>query len=210
MTATNRIRIKMCGITREEDIAHAAALGVDAVGLVFAPKSPRFVSITQAKKLLKKLPLFVDVVAVLDNPSTLLVDEIISELPIVWLQFHGDESAEFCGQFKKPFIKAMRVDTAAAIYRYCEDYQQASAILLDTPSERARGGTGQTFDWGLIPNNLTKPFILAGGLNAANVSLAVHRCSPYGVDVSSGIETSLGIKDHDKMTQFVKAVWSKE
>jgi phosphoribosylanthranilate isomerase len=200
----------MCGMMREEDIAHAAALGVDAVGLIFSPKSPRFISITQAKKLLAKLPLFVDVVAVLDNPSSLLVDEIISELPVVWLQFHGDESPEFCAQFKKPYIKAMQVDTAAATYRYCETYHQASAILLDTPSSVVRGGTGQTFDWGLIPNNLSKPFILAGGLNSSNVKAAMHRCSPYAVDVSSGIELSPGIKDHEKMNQFVDAVWGKE
>ncbi|CDZ79123.1 N-(5'-phosphoribosyl)anthranilate isomerase [Legionella massiliensis] len=200
----------MCGMMREEDIAHAATLGVDAIGLIFSPKSPRFVSITQAKKLLRKLPLFVDVVAVLDNPSSLLVDEIISELPIVWLQFHGDESPEFCQQFKKPFIKAMQVDTAAAIYKCCEAYHQASAILLDTPSATSRGGTGQTFDWGLIPNNLDKPFILAGGLNADNVSAAVQRCSPYAVDVSSGIEESHGVKDHEKMNQFVEAVWGRK
>jgi len=204
-----RVRIKMCGMTREEDIAHAAELGVDAIGLIFYPKSPRCVSITQAKKILRNVPLFVDVVAVLVNPSSLLVDEILNELPIVWLQFHGEESPEFCGQFKKPYIKAMQVSTAASIYKYCSDYHQASAILLDTPSESSYGGTGKTFDWGLIPSNLDKPFILSGGLDATNVNLAVNKSLPYAVDVCSGIESSYGIKDHEKMKQFVSALRGK-
>lgn len=200
----------MCGMTREEDIAQAEALGVDAIGLVFHPESPRCVSITQAKKLLQKMPVFVDVVAVLVNPSTLLVDEIINELPIVWLQFHGEESPEFCSQFKRPYIKAMQVDSAGAIYKCFADYQSAAAIMLDAPSETSYGGTGQTFDWGLIPQNLDKPFILAGGLNPENVNVAVSRCSPYAVDVSSGIELAPGMKDHVKMSQFVEALWGRE
>ncbi|KTD29800.1 N-(5'-phosphoribosyl)anthranilate isomerase [Legionella maceachernii] len=199
----------MCGMTREEDIIHAAKLGVDAIGLIFYPQSPRCVSLTQAKKLLRNVPLFVDVVAVLVNPSSLLVDEILNELPIGWLQFHGEESPEFCNQFKKPYIKAMQVSTAASIHKCCSDYPQASAILLDTPSESSYGGTGQTFDWGLIPGNLDKPFILSGGLDAANVNRAVNKGFPYAVDVCSGIEASYGIKDHEKMNQFVNALRGK-
>lgn len=200
----------MCGMKREEDIAHAASLGVDAIGLVFHPESPRCISITQAKKLLQKMPVFVDVVAVLVNPSTLLVDEIINQLPIVWLQFHGEESPEFCSQFKRPYIKAIQVNSAAAIYKCCAEYQSASAILLDTPSETSHGGTGKTFDWGLIPRNLDKPFILAGGLDETNVRLAATKCLPFAVDVSSGIEVSPGIKEHEKMSQFVDALWGRE
>lgn len=199
----------MCGMTREEDIAYAASLGVDAIGLVFSPQSPRFVSLNQAKRLLQKLPLFVDAVAVLVNPEPSFVEELITELPISWLQFHGDESPEFCQQFGKPYIKAIQVDSAAAIYKSCEGHHQASAILLDTPSASSRGGTGKTFDWSLIPDNLSKPFILAGGLNVANIKDALRSCSPYAVDVSSGIEESPGIKDHKKMKQFVDAVWGK-
>lgn len=208
MTNT-RVRIKMCGMTREEDIVCAAELGVDAVGLIFYPQSPRCVSLTQAKKILHQLPLFVDAVAVLVNPSSLLVDEILNELPIVWLQFHGEESPEFCSQFKKPYIKALQVSTAASIYKYSADYQQASAILLDTPSDNSYGGTGKTFDWGLIPQNLDKPFILSGGLNPTNVGPAVNKCFPYAVDVCSGIESAHGIKDHEKMSQFVSALRGK-
>ncbi len=198
----------MCGMMREEDIAQAAALGVDAIGLIFYPESPRCISLTQAKKLLRKIPVFMDVVAVLVNPSSLLVDEIISELPIVWLQFHGEESPNFCGQFKKPYIKAMQVSTAASIYSCFAEYHDAAAILLDTPSDLGYGGTGKTFDWGLIPQNLDKPFILSGGLNETNVSAAANRCLPYAVDVCSGIEASPGIKDHVKMSQFVSALWN--
>ena len=204
------MRIKMCGMTREEDIAHAASLGVDAVGLIFHSESPRCISITQAKKLLSKMPVLVNVVAVLVNPSSLLVDEILNQLPIVWLQFHGEESPEFCSQFKRPYIKAMQVSSAAEIYKCFSVYQSASAILLDTPSTMSHGGTGKTFDWGLIPTNLDKPFILAGGLNPTNVAVAAKRCLPYAVDVSSGIEVAPGIKDHEKMSQFVEALWDKE
>jgi phosphoribosylanthranilate isomerase len=206
----NRVRIKMCGMTQEVDIAYAAALGVDAVGLIFSPLSPRYISTTQAKKLLHNLPLFISVVAVFVNPSPVWVDEIINELPIAWLQFHGEETAEFCSQFKKPYIKAMQVDSAAAINQCSLEYQQASAILLDTPSATSYGGTGKAFDWRLIPSNLDKPFILAGGLDATNVNTAMHNCLPYAVDVCSGVEVSPGIKDHEKMRQFVNAVWGKK
>lgn len=197
-------------MTREEDIFYAAELGVDAIGLIFYPESSRHVSIVKAKKLLRELPAFMSAVAVLVNPSSLLVDEIIAELPIVWLQFHGDESAEFCGQFKKPYIKAMQVTTAASIYKTCSDYQNASAILLDSPSETSHGGTGTAFDWGLIPQNLDKPFILSGGLNPGNINTALKRVSPYAVDVCSGIESAPGIKDHEKMRDFVRAIRGKE
>jgi phosphoribosylanthranilate isomerase len=200
----------MCGMTRKEDIAYAAFLGVDAIGLIFSPQSPRVISINQAKKILTNLPPFIDVVAVLVNPSPDLVNEIINELPIASLQFHGEESAEFCNQFAKPYIKAMQVDSAATIYKYTEVYQHASAILLDTPSATSHGGTGKTFDWELIPNNLAKPLILAGGLNVVNVKTAVDKCSPYAVDVCSGVEASPGIKKHEKMKQFVDALWGKE
>ena len=197
-----RIRMKMCGMTRIEDIAYAASLGVDAVGLIFAEESSRCVSLTQAKKLLSNLPLFVDAVAVLVNPSSLLVDEILSELPIVRLQFHGEESPEFCRQFKRPYIKAIQVSSAASIYENAAKYADASALLLDSPSGTNHGGTGKTFDWGLIPNNLTLPFVLAGGLDSTNLRLAVDKTKPDAVDVCSGIELSAGVKNKELMKQF--------
>jgi phosphoribosylanthranilate isomerase len=194
-------------MTRKEDIAYATALGVDAIGLIFYPQSSRCVSIAKAKKLLSKRSVFVDVVAVLVNPSATFVDEIVTELPGVWLQFHGEESPEFCSQFKKPYIKAVRVSSAAAIYQCNTDYHDAAAILLDTPSLTSYGGTGKTFDWDLIPQDLDKPIVLAGGLNATNVGKAVNRCLPYAVDVCSGVEASPGIKDHGKMSEFVEVLW---
>jgi len=199
----------MCGMTRKEDIAHAVFLGVDAIGLIFYPESSRCVTLEQAANLVTEASVFVDVVAVLVNPSVHWVKEIISELPIAYLQFHGEESPEFCMQFKKPYIKAVQVQSTAAIYHCAAEHSQASAILLDTPSKN-RGGTGRTFDWKFIPQNLDKPFILAGGLNPTNISAAIDSCLPYAVDVCSGIEVSPGSKDHNKMSQFVDKLWGRE
>ncbi|HHT0593179.1 TPA: phosphoribosylanthranilate isomerase [Legionella anisa] len=201
---TARVRVKMCGMTRNDDIAYAIKLGVDAIGLIFYPKSARCVSIEQAKILLKDLPAFVDSVAVLVNPERDFVHEIIEELPIQLLQFHGDESAEFCQQFNKPFIKAIHCDSAEYIHQTVQNFMTARALLLDTPSEMARGGTGCAFDWNIIPKKAEKPFILAGGLNEHNVLDAIKLCQPYAVDLCSGIEASPGIKDHGKMSRFMQ------
>ncbi|MCE0723462.1 MULTISPECIES: phosphoribosylanthranilate isomerase [Legionella] len=201
---TARVRVKMCGMTRNEDIAYAIKLGVDAIGLIFYPKSARCVSIEQAKVLLHDLPAFVDSVAVLVNPERDFVHRIIKELPIQLLQFHGEESAEFCQQFNKPFIKAIHCDSAEYIHKTVRDFMTARALLLDTPSETARGGTGCAFDWTIIPKKAEKPFILAGGLNEYNVHDAIKLCHPYAVDLCSGIEASPGIKDHGKMSRFMQ------
>ncbi|KTD73559.1 phosphoribosylanthranilate isomerase [Legionella tucsonensis] len=203
---TARVRVKMCGMTRSEDIAYAIKLGVDAIGLIFYPKSSRCVSIEQAKVLLKDLPAFVDSVAVLVNPERNFVHKIIDELPIQLLQFHGDESAEFCQQFNKPFIKAIHCDSAEYIHQEAQLFMTARALLLDSPSETARGGTGCVFDWKIIPKKAAKPFILAGGLNEYNVCEAIKLCHPYAVDLCSGIEASPGIKDHGKMSRFMQQI----
>jgi phosphoribosylanthranilate isomerase len=197
----------MCGMTRVEDVVHAINLGVDAIGLVFYPKSTRYVTLEKAKKLLKNIPPFVDTVAVLVNPERAFVQQIIDELPIQLLQFHGDESPEFCQQFAKPFIKAMHPQTAGQIQQEVDEYFKARAILLDTPSATNRGGTGITFDWRIIPQDLPKPYILAGGLNEFNVLDAIKECNPYAVDICSGIEALPGVKDHLKMSQFIKVLW---
>ncbi|KTD41580.1 phosphoribosylanthranilate isomerase [Legionella parisiensis] len=201
---TARVRVKMCGMTRSEDIAYAIKLGVDAIGLIFYPKSARCVSIEQAQVLLKDLPAFVNSVAVLVNPERDFVHKIIEKLPIQLLQFHGDESAEFCQQFNKPFIKAIHCDSAEYIHQAAKDYMTAQALLLDTPSETLRGGTGCTFDWKIIPKNTEKPLILAGGLNEYNVLESIKLCHPYAVDLCSGIEASPGVKDHGKMSRFMQ------
>lgn len=203
----SRIRVKMCGMTRAEDIAHAVNLGVDAVGLIFYPKSARNVTIKQAMELTKDLPPFVDAVAVLVNPERDFVQELVDELPIQVLQFHGDESPQFCQQFNRPFIKAIHPNAADQVKRNEQEFAQARALLFDTPSDLSRGGTGLTFNWQIIPDDLDKPYLLAGGLNEFNVLDAINACKPYAVDVCSGIEALPGVKDHIKMSRFIKALW---
>ena len=202
-----RVRIKMCGMTRAEDISYAVALGVDAIGVIFYDKSPRFVAVNDAKELLKDLPAFVDVVAVFVNPTVSDVSLVLSELPIASLQFHGEESPDFCGQFGRPYIKALPAVSAEYISKAIHTYSTAQAILLDTPADALRGGSGKTFDWGVIPRDLPKPLILAGGLSPENVRDAVNLCEPYAVDVCSGVEASQGIKDKEKMNRFVHVLW---
>ena len=202
-----RVRIKMCGMTRAEDISYAVSLGVDAIGVIFYDKSPRFVAVNDAKELLKDLPAFVDVVAVFVNPTVSDVSLVLSELPIASLQFHGEESPDFCGQFGRPYIKALPAVSAEYISKAIHTYSTAQAILLDTPADALRGGSGKTFDWGVIPRDLPKPLILAGGLSPENVRDAVNLCEPYAVDVCSGVEASQGIKDKEKMNRFVDVLW---
>lgn len=201
-----RVRVKMCGMTRSDDVAHAVGLGVDAIGLIFYPKSSRYITIEQAMILLKNLPPFVDAVAVLVNPEPAFVYQIITELPIQLLQFHGDESAAFCQQFNKPFIKAIHADSEAYIQKATQNFANARALLLDTPSAQVRGGTGLTFDWKVIPKQSTKPYILAGGLDESNILDALKASHPYAVDLCSSIEVTPGIKDHDKMSRFMNKI----
>lgn len=201
-----RTRVKMCGMTRIEDIAYAVDLGVDAIGLIFYPQSPRYVTVDQAKMLLNNLPPFVDAVAVLVNPQKEIVQELIDELPVNLLQFQGEETPDFCQQFNKPYIKAIRPKAASQIEEGMRVYLNAQAILLDTPSNTHRGGTGLPFDWSIIPEELSKPFILAGGLNELNVSEAIKTLHPYAIDLCSGVESAPGIKDYLKMSQLMKEI----
>lgn len=198
----------MCGMTRSDDITHAIRLGVDAIGLIFYPKSARCITLEQAKVLLKNLPPFIDAVAVLVNPEPAFVQQIIAELSIQLLQFHGDESVAFCQQFNKPFIKAIHPDSGEHIQRVVQDFAPARALLLDTPSAKAKGGTGLTFDWNIIPQQLSKPYLLAGGLNEFNILDALNACQPYAVDLCSGVEAAPGVKDHDKMTRFMSKIFT--
>lgn len=200
----------MCGMRLKDDIAYAVYLGVDAIGLIFYDKSARNIGIEQAKQLLEGLPAFVTAVAVFVNPDVSLVNQVISKLPIQCLQFQGEETMQFCEQFGLPYIKAIQASSEELICNAVNNFQHARAILLDTPSRTCRGGTGVTFDWHIIPKQLTKAVILAGGLNADNVQAAIAACSPYAVDVCSGIEASAGVKDHVKMKQFVEAIRARE
>lgn len=193
-------------MTRQEDIAVAVRLGVEALGFIFYPGSSRCLSLTAAKALLKELPPFMITVAVLVNPERAFVSQLLDELPIQCLQFHGDEPPEFCRQFQFPYIKALPVLSTQQLQAQLLEYHEASAILLDARAEDQFGGTGHSFDWSLVPEVATRPLILAGGLGAENVGQAVAMTSPYAVDVCSGIESAPGIKDHAKMAAFVAAL----
>ena len=197
-------RIKICGITRGQDAVVAAELGAHAVGLMFYEDSPRFVSLDKAREVIEVLPPFVTRVGVLVNPEEQQVRAILGELSLDLLQFHGDEPPQFCAQFGLPYIKAVRVKKGKDLLQYASRYRDAKGLLLDAHNERSYGGTGEAFDWSLIPGNLPLPIILSGGLNAANVARAIRQVRPWAVDVSSGVESAKGIKDAAKIAAFIK------
>ncbi len=198
--------VKICGLTRIEHALTAACLGADAVGVVLYRESPRFVSHEQARSIVDALPPFVATVALMVNPSAEEVQTAIEQVRPALLQFHGDESAEFCSRFSLPYIKALRVKKETDLLQYARDYASAKGLLLDTFVEGARGGTGAMFDWSLIPRDLPLPIILAGGLNPDNVAEAIRQVRPWAVDVSSGVETARGIKDAALMAAFIRGV----
>ena len=202
----NRTRVKICGITRKEDAQACVTAGADALGLVFYPDSPRSVSLTTAAEILSSLPAFVTTVGLFVNANSLDVQSVLAQIPLDCLQFHGDESPDFCEQFKRPYIKAIRVSEQTDLPVEAERFNRAQALLLDTYIAGIPGGTGQTFNWQLIPKKLSKPIILAGGLTPANVGEAIKTVAPYAVDVSGGVEASKGIKDKDKIKQFIHEV----
>ncbi|HSC47190.1 MAG TPA: phosphoribosylanthranilate isomerase [Gammaproteobacteria bacterium] len=187
-----RVRIKVCGMTRAEDAAAAARLGVDAVGLVFYPKSPRYVSVEQAKALVKKLPAFVTVTALFLDPTREDVQKVLDGVRVELLQFHGNEPPEFCHGFGRPYIKAVPMGSQADIADYARRYHDAAALLLDSHVQGQKGGTGKSFTWSSLPKVEGPPLILAGGLNSENVGTAISVVHPYGVDVSSGVESAPG------------------
>lgn len=199
-------RIKICGITRVEDMMDAAHNGADALGLVFYDKSPRHVSAQQAAKLADAIPPFVSLVGLFVNASAAEVLEVMQAVPLDVLQFHGEEEPEFCAQFGRPYLKAVRVKAGVNLVQYAARFASAQGLLLDTFVDGAHGGTGASFDWALIPNDLPLPVILSGGLNAGNVAGAIAQVRPYAVDVSSGVEASKGIKDAAKIVAFIKEV----
>ncbi|WP_058462360.1 phosphoribosylanthranilate isomerase [Legionella adelaidensis] len=194
----------MCGMTRKEDIAYAAQIGVNAVGFLFYEKSRRAVSIEKAMSLLTTFPLFLNAVAVFVNPQEELVRKIIG-LPFQYLQFHGQETAIFCEQFNKPYIKAIAAISSEYIAEVMQEHKNAQAFLLDTPSVQ-HGGTGKTFNWDLIPEHSDKPIILAGGLTSENVGAAIKYPAIYAIDVCSGVESNPGEKNPAKMLQFIEEV----
>jgi phosphoribosylanthranilate isomerase len=201
-----RTRVKICGITRVEDALIAVQSGADAIGLVFYKESPRFVTIETARAIAAALPPFVSVVGLFVNASRANIDEVLAQTHLDILQFHGDETAADCMQFNLPYFKAIRVKGDTNLVQYASEFSGAKALLLDAHSDAAYGGTGLTFDWSLIPKNLPKPIILAGGLTQQNVGEAIGQVQPYAVDVSGGVEQGKGIKDAAKIAAFMSAV----
>lgn len=199
-----RTRVKICGLTRVSDIKAAVASGADAIGLVFYEPSPRAVTIEQAEVLARHIPAFVSLVGLFVNPPEAQVRDVLKRIPLDLLQFHGDESAGFCAQFERRWIKAVRVQQAGQIEKAFSDYYLASGLLVDAWDPVRFGGTGQSFNWDLIPPERTLPLILAGGLSSDNVFNAVKKVRPWAVDVSGGVEKSKGIKDIEKMSEFIK------
>lgn len=198
-------RIKICGLTRVEDVQHAVHAGADAIGLVFYPPSPRYVDLPTAVRLARAVPPFVSIVGLFVNADPLTVRATLAAVPIHLLQLHGDEDEAYCRQFDRPYIKAARVRPGMDLLQYAAAFPGAQAILLDAFVD-GYGGGGRVFDWSLVPPALGRPLILSGGLDAENVAAAVRRLRPEAVDVSSGVEASKGIKDVGKMRAFVAAV----
>ncbi|MGB9151216.1 MAG: phosphoribosylanthranilate isomerase [Burkholderiales bacterium] len=203
-------RIKICGITRIQDALFAARAGADAIGLVFYPASPRNVGVARAQEILAALPPFITSVGLFVNAGANDVHAILRELRLDLLQFHGDEDAEFCRQFNKPYMKAVRVRPGVDLLQYAAEHRTAKALLLDTYRDEAYGGTGHTFDWKQIPQNLSMPVVLSGGLNTANVGHGIQSVRPWAVDVSSGVEADKGIKESARITAFIQAVRSAD
>jgi phosphoribosylanthranilate isomerase len=199
-------RTKICGITRVEDALAAAAAGADAIGLVFVAKSPRHVMPEQAAEIAAALPPFVTRVALFVNPDAAQVEAVLRRARPDALQFHGEEPPAFCRSFGVPYLKAARVRPGVDLLQFAALHADAQGFLLDAWSEAAHGGTGERFDWALIPPDLPRPVILAGGLHPGNVAEAVRAVRPWAVDVSSGVEAAKGIKDAAKIAAFIKEV----
>lgn len=200
------VRSKICGITRIEDALSAVEAGADALGLVFYAKSPRAVTVQQARSIIAALPPFVTTVGLFVDATRCELGEILDAVPLDLLQFHGDESPADCEGYHRPYIKALRVKPGDDIAAQVARFKNASGVLLDTYVSGVPGGTGEAFDWSLVPDDLAKPVILAGGLSAANVAQAIARVRPYAVDVSGGVEIAKGIKDAEKIRAFMRAV----
>lgn len=200
-----KTRIKICGLTREEDVDAAVAAGADAIGFVFYPPSPRYVTPARAAELVRRIPPFVDVLGLFVNEVPETVRAVCEQVPINLLQFHGDEDPAYCRRFARPYLRAARVRPGLDLVEFAGSFPESRGLLLDAFVE-GYGGGGHVFDWTLIPPGLPGFLVLSGGLTAANVGDAVRRVRPAAVDVSSGVEMGKGIKDHAKIAAFVAAV----
>jgi len=205
-----RTRVKICGITRIEDGLAAAAAGADTIGLVFYEKSPRHVVIDQAKEIVAALPPFVSVTGLFVDGDASAVEAVLQAVHLDVLQFHGHETPDYCSQFDRPYIKALRMKEGLDLAQCVADYQAAKALLLDTYKKGVPGGTGKSFNWSMVPKDLKKPIILAGGLKPVNIIDAINAVHPYAIDVSGGVESGPGLKDRDKIEALIGRVWQAD
>lgn len=201
-----RTRIKICGITRWEDAESAIFYGVDALGFVFVPTSPRYVTAMQAQAIIRRLPPFVSAVGLFMDQKPGDISDVLKEVELDLLQFHGGESAQECETFGLHYLKAVPMGDQIVPGQYMSEHPNARGFLFDSHSQGGSGGSGHTFDWGMTPMDIGIPIILAGGLHPGNVADAIAQVRPYAVDVSSGVEESKGIKDKQKIKAFVNAV----
>jgi phosphoribosylanthranilate isomerase len=197
------VRVKICGITRLQDLHAACNAGADALGFVFYEKSPRHVAFDAAAALVRELPPFVQSVGLFVNAEPAFIEAVLRAVPLDLLQFHGDETPAACERFGRPYIKAVRVTADTDLLKCAADFETARGLLLDAYVPGIPGGTGERFDWSLMPANMPKPIVLSGGLQPDNVAEAVQQVRPWAVDVSSGVEASKGIKDPHKTAQFI-------
>lgn len=202
----SRTRVKICGIKDPAHARVAADAGADAIGLVFHPDSPRYVDVAQAAAIASSLPPFVSAVGLFVNAPETEIRAVLERVPLDLLQFHGDESPEFCARFGRPFVRAVRVEEGTDLLEYARRFSRARALLLDAYVPGVAGGTGRTFDWRGIPREFPMPLLLSGGLTSENVGRAIREVRPWAVDVSSGVEKTRGVKDPQKIVEFIRSV----
>jgi phosphoribosylanthranilate isomerase len=205
LSPLHRTRIKICGLTRESDVDAAVEAGADAIGFVLYEKSPRYLSALRVGELARRLPPFVTPVMLLVNADAQSIAQAVEAVPHALLQFHGDETPADCEAAGRPFFRAARMAPGFDLLDFALSFSAAQAMLVDAHVE-GYGGGGQVFDWGLLPQGLSRPMILSGGLHAGNVAEGIVRVRPWAVDVSSGVESAKGIKDAGLMRQFCQAV----
>jgi phosphoribosylanthranilate isomerase len=205
-----RTRVKICGITREQDAIAVVQAGADALGLVFYPKSPRHVTPEQARRIARAVAPFVTVTGLFVNASTDLIREVLASVPLGLLQFHGQETNQQCNCFGLPFIKSIAMQRETDLLSIMSGYPDAAGFLLDAWQPESHGGGGVAFDWQLVPETTRVPIILAGGLTPGNVATAIRSAKPYAVDVSTGVESDKGLKSREKIDAFMREVRNSE
>jgi len=206
----SRTRIKICGITNVEHAHLAAGEGADAIGLVFYRESPRYLSLRDAAIIAESLPPFVAAVGLFVNAAERDIRAVLDAVDLDLLQFHGDETAEFCARFGRPYMRAVRMEKGTDLLEYADRFSRAKALLLDAHVPGQPGGTGRTFEWSGVPRGFALPLVLSGGLTAQNVGPAIRAVRPWAVDVSSGVESERGVKDPRKIVEFIRSVKSED